>query len=140
MVSSYVKPLPAPDDPMTAPYWEGARRGELVIQRCARCGAFRWYPRPACHECWSLDAEWAPVSGRGTVYSYVVVHHPFAAAFRDDLPYIVVVTELDIGIRIPATLKDCDPEDVRIGLPVEVRFDRVSDEVTLPYFVPAASV
>jgi uncharacterized protein len=137
MVSTYAKPLPAVDDETTRPYWEGARQGQLVIQRCAKCGTFRWYPRPTCHACWSLDAEWASVSGRGTVYSYVVIHHAFSPAFRDDLPYIVVIVQLPEGVRVPATLKECAPEDVRIDQPVEVRFERVTDEVTLPYFVPS---
>jgi uncharacterized OB-fold protein len=136
MPDAYAKPLPAVDDEQTRPYWEGARRGELVLQRCARCHTFRWYPRPTCHGCWSLDAEWAPVSGRGTVHSYVVIHHAFAPAFRDDLPYIVVVVDLAEGVRVPATLKGCHPEAVRIDMPVHVRFERVSPEVTLPYFVP----
>ena len=134
----YTKPLPAVDDADLKPYWDGARREELLIQRCAACGSFRWYPRPVCHKCWSFDAEWAPVSGKGKVFSYVTVHHAFAAPFRNDLPYTVAIVALDEGVRLPASLKECAPEDVRIDLPVEVRFERIDEEVTLPYFVPSA--
>lgn len=136
MVTTYAKPIPAVDDEDLRPYWDGARRGELTIQRCTQCGTFRWYPRPTCHRCWSLDVDWAPVSGRGTVYSYVTLRHAFAPAFRDDLPYTVVIVALEEGVRVPATLKERAPEDVRIDMPVEVRFERVTDDVTLPYFVP----
>ena len=132
----YQRPLPDIDDPALKPYWEGTRQKQLLIQRCAGCGTFRWYPRPVCHDCWSFDAEWVSVSGLGTIFSYVTVHHAFAATFRSDLPYTVAIVQLDEGVRLPATLKDCSTEAVSIGMPVEVQFEKATDDVTLPYFVP----
>jgi uncharacterized protein len=84
-------------DPLTAPFWDAARRGRLVIQRCATCGELRWPPLVGCPECRGRDATWDEVSPRGTIWSFVVYHRAFAAELKDEIPYTVVMVELDDG-------------------------------------------
>ena len=121
----------------TKGYWEAARNHQLVLQRCLGCKAFRHYPTPMCPECHSLEFEWVPSSGRGTVYTYAIVNqvlHPF---WTDKVPYNVVLVELEEGIRIVSNLVDCPNESIHIGMPVTVVFEPLSAEITLPRFRPA---
>lgn len=129
-------PRPAPNADV-APFWEWCRRGELRIQRCADCGAYRHHPRPRCPECTSGAYEWAPVSGRGTVYSYTICHPPVLPAFADRVPYNAVVVQLDEGPFMVSNLVECTNEEIRVGMPVEVRLVTVDDDLTLPLFAPA---
>jgi len=87
-----------------------------------------------CPNCGSWNVEWAKVSGKGEVYTYIVAHRPFHPAFADDVPYAVVTVELEEGVRIVGNVVDCGPEDIYIGMPVEVVFDDVTEKVTLPRF------
>jgi uncharacterized OB-fold protein len=132
-MSDALRPLPLPDDD-TRPFWEGCRRHELRMQRCADCGALRFTPRPLCPRCRSGDCEWVPVSGRGTVASRVVVHPPVLPAFADRVPYVVVLVELaeDPTLRLVGNVLDAAPDEVEIGHPVEVAFEELTDEITLP--------
>ena len=129
------RPLPLADD-ASAPYWEAARRRELVVQHCASCDAPRFPPRPMCPHCRSLDCAWRKVSGRGTVYSFVVAHAPVLAAFQERLPLVIALVELaeDQNLRIVGNLLDVPPSEVRIGLPVEVTFEDAAPDVTLPHW------
>jgi len=129
------KPLPAVTED-GAPYWEGCRQGELRAQRCLACRRFRWPPSVLCPHCLAEGGEWTALSGRGAVYSFIVVHRPQHPAFFTDAPYNVVIVELEEGIRLHSSVVDCANEDLRVGLPLEVVFDRVNDEVTLPRFRP----
>ena len=139
-MSAPARPVPLPDD-ATSPYWEAARRHELVVQRCGECGARRFPPRPLCPHCRSFGSEWEPVSGRGTVYSFVVCHAPVLPAFESRLPLVIVLVELacDPGLRIVGNLLECAPADVAIGLPVQVVFEDVDPETTLPQWRPPSA-
>jgi hypothetical protein len=117
-------------------YWEACRRHEFVLQRCRACSTVRHYPRALCPACLSADTEWLRASGRATVYSFTVMHQNQAPGFRDRLPYVLAVVELDEGIRILTNIVECPVESVRIGMPVEVVFEDLSDEVALPQFRP----
>ena len=132
-MSGYRKPLPriTPDN---RPFWEGARRHELRLQRCEGCGRFRYPPGPVCPGCLSERAEWSRMSGRGAVSSWVVFHKAYFPAFADEIPYAVVQVELEEGPRLTANLVDVPPAEIRIGLPVEVVFDDVTPEISLPRF------
>jgi hypothetical protein len=130
------KPLPLPTEE-SAPYWEGTHHGELRAQRCGECGHLRWPPAAICPLCLSLRHEWVRLSGRGKVYSWIVVHKSQHPAFWGD-PFNVAIVELDEGPRLHTTLVDVDAAAIRVGMPVEVIFDRQNDEVTLPRFKPAA--
>lgn len=124
----------------TEPFWAACREHRLSIQQCADCGRFRWYPRPMCPFCQSLRAEWIDVSGKGTIYSYVVVHQAVRPDLQDKVPYYPVLVDLDDapGVRLPSRLIEMTPESVNaipIGLPVEVAFREVEDWV-MPFFRP----
>lgn len=127
------KPLPQ-ITPDMAPFFEAARRHALVVQQCARCRALRFPARTICSRCLGRDATWVPVSGRGTVFSFAVMHQAVHPGFAAEVPYAVVVVELDEGPRLLSNLVDCPLADVRIGLPVEVVFEDVAPEITLPKF------
>jgi uncharacterized protein len=129
--------VPGCDD---APWWEALRRHELVVQRCAACGVWRHPPSPVCAACHATDARFERVSGRGRVFSWTVVHHPVHPALADRVPYNVVLVELpDAGcVRLVTNLVDVAPDDVRVGLDVEVVFEDL-DDVTLPRFRRARS-
>lgn len=131
-------PKPAPlvtDD--NAVFWEAARDGRLVAQRCATCGRLRHPPRPMCPECRSLEVESVELSGRGTVHSYAILHHPRHPAF--EYPVLVVLVDLDEGVRVVSNLVGVDPSEVRIGLTVDVEFERRGDDWSVPVFRPSSA-
>lgn len=136
-MSTVLRPVPCPD-PDTRPFWDACRRHELRVQQCGGCEAFRFYPGPLCPSCGSSESRWQRVSGRGEVYSYVIVHRATHPAFAGDVPYAVALIELEGtgGIRLPARVVDCAPEEVRIGMVVDVCFETASEEITLPVFRP----
>ena len=113
-------------------FWDGARDRKLLAQRCADCHRLRHPPAPACAACHSLDHEVVELSGRGTVYSYTVQYHPRAPGF--DGPAVVIMVELAEGIRMISNLIGVEPEDVKIGLPVEVFFVDQEEGWTAPQF------
>jgi uncharacterized OB-fold protein len=117
-------------------FWEACRRHELRVQRCRSCGAPRHYPRALCPKCLSSDTEWILCSGRGEVYTFTVMHQNQAPAFRDRLPYALAYVTLEEGVQICTTIVDCPVEEVRIGMPVEVVFEDVDDEMAIPHFKP----
>ena len=127
------RPLPLPDE-VTAPFWEGCRRGELRMQRCAACARFRFLPRPMCPHCLSLDSEWARMSGDGVLFSFVICHPPVLPAFQAQVPFAVALVELaeDPGLRVVGGVLDCPPDRLRIGQKVVVDFEEIADCVVLP--------
>jgi len=127
-------PLPRPTS-LSRPHWEGCKAGELRVQRCRECGGFVFIPQPLCTHCQAEALDWVTSSGRGTVYSYTIVHRPPRPAFA--VPYVVAIVELDEGWHMLTNLVGIEPEAVRVGLPVEVEFRALSDEITLPYFRPS---
>jgi len=133
--STYKKPLPRPNK-LSRPYWEGAKAHELRVVRCTVCGHKFLPAADRCPKCLSKDLEWIKASGRGKVWSWVVFHQRYFAAFEDDLPYNVAYVELEEGPRLMTNLVDCDPSLIRCDMPVEVVFDDVTPEITLPKFRP----
>lgn len=130
-------PAPRPD-PETQPFWDAAREGRLDLQRCEPCGLLVWYPRRRCHRCGSDALGWETLSGRGTVHAFTVVHRAPDADLVDRVPYVVALVDLDEGARLMTNVVDCDPGDVRVGMPVSVRFRPLGDTLALPVFGPAA--
>lgn len=118
----------------TLPFWNGAREGRLVLQRCARCERFRHYPREICPHCFSSSFVWAECKGTGTVYSFTVVHRAPSKAFASQVPYVVANIELAEGVHMMSRIIDCSPDRVDVGMSVRVRFDDVGG-VHLPVFV-----
>jgi len=128
---------PVRTDPAHHFYWDGARAGRLEILRCQACGTWIHYPQPRCPRCLGTEVAPASVSGRGTVVSFTVTHAAPTPALAESLPITLVMVELEDapGVRIVTNLVE-HPDRVRIGLPVEVRFEEHGDEV-LPQFCPA---
>ena len=127
-------PIPTPE---TKPFWDGMKEGELRVQYCLDCDRYYFYPRPVCRHCLSRNVEWRAVSGRGRLHTFTVSYRasrnaPFPA------PFVIAVVELDEGPRIMTNLVEVepDPATLRCDMPVEVVFDAVSDDVTLPRFRP----
>jgi uncharacterized OB-fold protein len=124
---------PVPEhDAASAPFWEAAARHELLAQRCSACRRFRHPPRPVCPACGTFEHSFEPVSGRATVWSWVVVHPPVLPAFAEKAPYTVVVVELPEGVRMIGNLLDVPDDQIHEGLEVVVDFDDVEPGVALP--------
>ena len=130
------KPVPA-ITPEMRPFFEAAKRHELRVQRCTSCRVQRFPARAICSNCLSTDAEWVAVSGRGEIFSFNIMHQVYHPGFATEVPYAVVIVKLAEGAKMLSNLVGVPPSDVRIGQPVRVVFEDVSDEVTLPKFVPA---
>jgi uncharacterized OB-fold protein len=137
-------PLPDVDDPLTAPFFAGAARGELVVTRCSACDRYVWYPAPACPHCEGTLA-WVPVSGKGTLFSWTVVRRAFLPAFDDKVPFVsaLIAIDEDPAVRIVSYVIDGEPDALRADEPVSavfrpLTFSTVPDRsVVVPMFVTA---
>ena len=125
-------PLPAVDAD-SRPFWDAARAGRLVIQRCIECGLAQFYPRPRCVRC-DGGVEWTEATGDGTVYSYTVVHRAPHESLGPLVPYVIALVDLSEGVRMMSRLRGVGADEARIGLPVRVAFERLTDEISLPVF------
>ncbi|WP_420391485.1 Zn-ribbon domain-containing OB-fold protein [Acuticoccus sp.] len=132
-MSDRIMPTPTPE---TAHFWEGTRAGELRLQRCAPEGHVYFPPRPFCPKCGSRDVAVFAASGRGTLHSYIINH---MKAPGMEPPFVVAVVELDEGPRMMANIMEVAPshEALELDMPLEVTFERLSDEIALPQFKPA---
>ena len=134
---------PLPDRPLPRParesqaFWDGLREARFMIQHCTACGRPRHYPRPVCPHCWSMESDFreAPLTGR--VHTWTVCHHPFNFAFKQATPYLVVLADMDVGVRVNAPLHGVAEADLRIGLPVRLSFEAATPEITLPCLIAA---
>lgn len=133
--TSWKRPVPRVDEESRG-YWEACRRHELRLQKCRACGTIRYYPRALCPECLSDDTEWLLASGRGTVYTFTATHQNHAPGFRESLPYVLAYVTLEEGVQMLTNIVDCAPDQVRVGMPVEVTFVDVNDELAVPMFRP----
>lgn len=118
-------------------FFERCAGGELAVQRCSACGALRHYPRPHCPECLSPQWTWETASGRGTLYTFTVIRQNGNPRFRERIPYVVAVVELDNGVRMLTNVVGVDADQVRVGMPVAVVFEADADGRTVPRFTPA---
>jgi hypothetical protein len=141
MNAEYKKPLPRFHNKYAREFYEGCKKHELLIQRCS-CGKFRFPPQDMCPECNSMEFEWTKVSGEGRIVTFTVIPHfeprsmPMASWPGDGYPIMVIVVELPDadGVHIVSNIIDCEPEDIKVGMPVKVVFDDVTEEITLPKF------
>jgi uncharacterized OB-fold protein len=136
------KPVPVPD-PASAPFFDGALRDRLMLLRCRHCATFmsptaylRTPRRPRCVACFSAELDWSPASGRATLYSFAVMHQRYDEAF--ETPYNIAVIETEEGVRLTSQVVGCDNDRLRIGMPLEVTFERMSEDVAVPKFRPRA--
>jgi hypothetical protein len=118
------------------PFFEAAKDGKLLVQRCSSCGEHQFYPRKICIHCGSSALDWVEASGRGTVHTYTVIHQQGMPGWRDEVPYVAAIIDLEEGVRMTSNVIDVSGSDVSIGMPVEVTF---VDEgmYILPRFRPA---
>jgi uncharacterized OB-fold protein len=135
-MTEYRKPIPTPDR-VTEEFWDAARRHELLIQRCRDCGASQFLPQSCCRACLSQRIQWVAASGKGKIYSYTIVHRPPTPKFQEDVPYAVALVELDEGVRMMSNIVGIGPQDVRVGMAVEVVFEGISPTISLPKFRPS---
>jgi len=128
------RPQPTPE---TRHFWDGTRAGELRLQRCTACDQTYFPPRPFCPHCASREVEVFAASGKGRLYSYVIHHRP-VPGFAP--PYAIAVVELDEGPRLMTNIVECPqtPEALVLDMPLEVAFEKLDDEITLPLFRPAS--
>jgi uncharacterized OB-fold protein len=138
-VQSSSRPLvPAPNAD-TKPFWDGCAKGELLLQQCAKCKAFRHPPSPICARCLSAEHAWVRASGRATLYTYVVVNETRAKGFDKMVPYVLAVVTLEEGPRMLTNLTNVAPEAVKIDMPLEVTFAELDGTTKLPLFEPRSA-
>jgi uncharacterized OB-fold protein len=135
-MANYNKPLPLLNEE-TRPYWDYCRKHELRMQKCSQCGYIRFPISVICPKCHSMEAEWTKLSGKGKIYSFTIYRVPYHPAFKDDIPYVLAIIQLDEGPRMESNIIGCKVEQVRMEMPVVVAFDDVTPEVSLPKFRPA---
>lgn len=129
------KPLPDVTD-QTRPFWRAAKDGKLVMQKCGRCSTLNFFPKPWCIECGSRALEWAEVRPAGTIYSYTIAYKVMMnfPAWKEDLPVVMCIIDLDDGARMYGQLIGSPPEKVRIGMKVRTCFEDISPEFGIPKF------
>ena len=137
----YQKPIPLKNQD-NHPYWDAADRHELIIQKCESCHHYSHPPGPACAKCGSTDLSWDNLGSdiKGTVYSFVISYRPFLPGFQDDLPRVIAIVELEKepAVRIIGNVLGCTPDDVKIGMPVKMIWQDITEERALPQWNPVA--
>jgi uncharacterized OB-fold protein len=120
-------------------YWEKCKAHELWLRHCKSCDTSYFYPRDICPECFSRDTDWIQSSGKGIVHTFCIVHRGPTPAFRDKVPYVPAVVELEEGARIVTNLVEVEPDPavIKVGMAVEVVFEDLDDKISLPNFRPA---
>jgi uncharacterized protein len=136
------KPIPVPDE-ASAPFFDGALQGRLMLLQCRACATFSsplayiGVPmRARCVNCFAGELEWARSSGRATLYSFALMHQLYDEAFADEIPYNIAVVETEEGVRLTSQVVGCRNDRLQIGMPLEVTFERLSDDVAIPKFRP----
>ena len=130
-----IVPRDAAPDALDDPFWAGCLRHELLVHRCGVCQRAYW-PASSCIDHGATAMAWQRASGRGRVHTYTVFQHPYDPAFKNRLPYVVAVIELDEGPFLHSDVVECEPDDVRVGLAVEVVYEDVDDQTVIPHFRP----
>lgn len=130
--------LPEPDE-NNRPFFDGAREGELRLQRCDDCGGWMYPVKKRCQHCGSTALGWQAACGRGTLYSHARLQRVYHPRHQGRLPLILAWIDLEEGVRLPSNLIDCEPADARVGMRVQVAFEQFADGAAIPVFRPALS-
>jgi hypothetical protein len=135
------RPLPQPITPESKPFWDGLREQKLMLPKCGDCGRVFFYPRIVCPHCQSRNVGWIQGTGRGKLYSFEIAYQTISKAFKVKPPYVLAMVELDEGARMLTNLVNVepDPKKIRCDMPVEIVYQKLTDEVTLPLFQPAGA-
>jgi len=131
----YEKPVPKPNSDTRA-FWVGCKDHELRFQKCKECGHVRWPPSVVCPKCYSSETEWIVSKGKGRVYSFVVYHVAFHPSFRDEVPYVTAIVELQEGPHLLTNIVGCKASEIKCDMPVEVLWEDITEEFSLPKFKP----
>ena len=134
-MAAYTKPIPEPD-PVTQPFWDGAKAGKLMLPRCTNCNRVHWYPRMICTHCHSMDIEWIEASGLGRIHTFAVQHRAFGG-WEAELPFVTAYIDMNEGDRMLTVLRGVDatkPETIKIGAPVRVEFEAATEDVHIPFW------
>lgn len=123
-------------DAETEPFWAAAGEQRLLLRRCNACGKASFYPRRFCPLCWSTEVVWEQASGRAALYTWSVVHGNDLPPFRDRVPYVAAVVDLDEGPRMMTNVVNCEPDALEVGMALQVTYERRTDEITVPVFEP----
>jgi uncharacterized protein len=134
-MSEYNKPLPHPSVE-SEPFWEACKKHQLLVPRCNNCGSHWFPPTATCPGCLSTDWNWIQSSGKGKIYSFGVYHRVYHKGFEPDMPYALVVVELNEGPRLMSNMVGCKPDELKCDMPVEVVFEDVASDTTLYKFRP----
>ena len=134
-MSSYTKPLPVPSK-WSQPFWDRTKQHKLFLKKCTECGNIDHPPYLYCTECSAEEHEWIEASGRGTLYAFTTTLLGAPLPFTDDIPYTIAMVDLTEGPRMLTTIVEARPEELEIGMEVEVVFDDITEEITLPRFRP----
>jgi uncharacterized OB-fold protein len=131
----YERPVPKPN-PDTEPFWKGCKEHQLRFQKCEDCGHVRWPPSIICPTCYSRETDWIVAGGKGKIFSFAVYHHAYHPAFKNDLPYVVAIVELEEGPHLLTNIIGCDHEALRCEMPVQVIWEDIAEGFSLPKFQP----
>ena len=131
------KPLPKPS-PWSQPFWDAAREHRLVLRRCNTCGAYQHPPYPYCEVCYQEEFSWVDAAGRASLFAFTVNRSAVPYPFVADLPYVTAIVELAEGVRMISNIVECDNGSLRNGMELEVVFNAISDEYTLPQWRPVS--
>lgn len=134
-MEGFPRPLPVPT-PTSQPFWDGLANEQVTLQHCDDCGAWVFYPRSHCSQCLSPNLTWKPVSGLGTLYTFTVARQPTAPQFADQIPQLIIVVELEQGVRLNSVMVNVVPDGMTVGMAVKPVFHQ-QDGATLLYFEPA---
>lgn len=123
-------------DQDSAPYWESVKEHKVKIQKCDACGRFRFPPSPSCYYCGSLGGSWKPITGKGVIYSWIVIHHPVDKRLANEVPFAVAFVELEEGPRTVGRVIECRPEEIKVGMSVKIQYQDIDTDLTLLDFKP----
>ncbi len=123
--------------PWTKDFWAATKEGKLLVQQCRDCNSNIFFPKKVCPECWSENLTWIESSGKAKVYSFTEMMDQVEPVFWEDIPYIIAEVDLAEGFAMTTRIVNCDIESLEIGMEVEVVFEALTDEVSMPYFQPA---
>jgi uncharacterized protein len=133
--SKVTRPIPVPNE-WTKPFWDAAKQEVLALQRCQSCGHLQHPPYPTCTQCMGIDLKFEPVEGKGKIYAYTIMYHTGDKRFAPAVPYASIIVELDAapGALLAGNLLDAPYTEAKVGRPVEVVFQKLNDDITLPQF------
>lgn len=133
--SKVTRPIPVPNE-WTKPFWDAAKQEVLALQRCQGCGHLQHPPYPTCTQCMGIDLKFEPIEGKGKIYAYTIMYHTGDKRFAPAVPYASIIVELDAapGALMAGNLLDAPHTEAKVGRSVEVVFQKLNDDITLPQF------